>query len=128
MIITTDLLRKHNACKKGVDAFNSIFPNGFDTSEWTKKKQIELYKTELRRYIMWAVSKYLLPLWSMYNANLSGANLSWADLFKANLPWANLSEANLSGANLFGANLSGANLFGANLSGADLSGAIGYTK
>ena len=66
-------------------------------------------------------------------ANLSGADLSWANLsganlFRANLSgadlsWANLFRANLSGANLSGANLSGANLFRANLSGADLSGA-----
>ena len=69
-------------------------------------------------------------------ANLSGADLSWADLFRAdlsraNLSWANLSGADLSGANLSRANLSGAdlsranlfraNLFRANLSGADLS-------
>jgi hypothetical protein len=61
-------------------------------------------------------------------ANLSEANLSWADLSganlsEANLRWADLSEANLSGANLRWANLGGANLGGANLSEADLSGA-----
>ena len=41
-------------------------------------------------------------------ADLSGANLSWANLSGANLSGANLSEANLSGANLSEANLSGA--------------------
>ena len=61
-------------------------------------------------------------------ANLSWANLSGADLSRANLSWANLSWANLSGAdrswaNLSWANLSGADLSWANLSGADLSGA-----
>ena len=64
-------------------------------------------------------------------ANLSGANLRWADLSgadlsEANLRWADLSvadlsEANLRGADLRWANLSGANLSGANLRGADLS-------
>ena len=68
-----------------------------------------------------------------HGANLSGANLSRADLYWANLSGANLSGANLSradlsranlyGANLSGANLSRANLYGANLYWADLSGA-----
>ena len=51
------------------------------------------------------------------------ADLSGADLSEADLRWANLSGANLSGANLRWANLSGANLSGADLSKADLSGA-----
>ena len=54
-------------------------------------------------------------------ANLSWANLSRADLSRADLSWANLSRANLSGADLSRANLSRANLSGADLSGADLS-------
>lgn len=41
-------------------------------------------------------------------ANLSGADLRWADLSRANLRWADLSGANLSGANLSSADLSGA--------------------
>ena len=56
-------------------------------------------------------------------ADLSWANLSWADLSRADLSWANLSGADLSRANLSGANLSGADLSRANLSGANLSGA-----
>ena len=61
-------------------------------------------------------------------ADLSEANLSWADLSRADLSEANLSGADLSGADLSGANLSGADLSradlsGANLSRADLSGA-----
>ena len=61
-------------------------------------------------------------------ANLSGADLSWANLFRINLSGADLSRANLSCANLFRANLSGADLSGADLSRAylseaDLSGA-----
>ena len=56
-------------------------------------------------------------------ANLSFADLSWADLSGANLIGADLSWANLSGANLIGADLSEANLRGADLSGADLRGA-----
>ena len=45
-------------------------------------------------------------------ANLSEADLSWADLSKADLSEANLSWANLSKANLSEANLSWANLNG----------------
>jgi hypothetical protein len=61
----------------------------------------------------------------MSRANLSGADLSWANLSRANLRGADLSGANLSRANLRGANMSRANLRGANLRGADMSGAIG---
>ena len=43
-----------------------------------------------------------------------------ADLSGANLYYANLSDADLSGANLYYADLSGANLYYADLSGADL--------
>ena len=56
-------------------------------------------------------------------ANLSYANLSGADLSCANLSYADLCGANLFGADLFGANLRGANLFGADLFGANLRGA-----
>ena len=55
-------------------------------------------------------------------AELSGANLRWANL-KADLRWANLSGADLHEANLSEANLCKADLSGANLRGADLSGA-----
>ena len=54
-------------------------------------------------------------------ANLSEANLRWADLNGADLRWADLNGADLNGANLNGANLRGANLNGANLRWADLS-------
>ena len=57
------------------------------------------------------------------NANLSGANLRGADLSGANLSNANLRHADLSGADLSNANLSGADLSNANLSGANLRGA-----
>ena len=62
-------------------------------------------------------------------ANLSNANLSGAVLSFADLPYANLSSAVLSDANLSGANLSFANLSNANLSGADLTGAtVSYSN
>ena len=57
------------------------------------------------------------------DVDLRYANLSDADLRYANLRYADLSDANLSDANLRYADLSGANLSGANLSDADLSGA-----
>ena len=60
---------------------------------------------------------------NLRRANLSGADLSGADLRYANLSGANLSGADLSDADLRYANLSGADLRRADLSGADLSGA-----
>ena len=56
-------------------------------------------------------------------ANLRGANLGDANLRYANLGDANLRYANLRGADLRYANLGDANLRGADLTGADLSGA-----
>ena len=57
---------------------------------------------------------------NLSRANLTGANLSHADLRYANLGGANLRYANLSGANLIDANLGGARLRHANLGGAIL--------
>jgi uncharacterized protein YjbI with pentapeptide repeats len=54
------------------------------------------------------------------NADLSNANLRFADLSNANLRYANLRFANLSDADLSDANLSDADLSDADLSGADL--------
>ena len=66
---------------------------------------------------------------NLRGANLSDANLSFANLSDANLSFANLSDANLSFANLSFANLSDANLSDANLSDADgLLSAIDYLK
>lgn len=56
-------------------------------------------------------------------ANLSVANLRWADLSVADLSEANLRMADLSEANLRGADLRWASLSGADLRGANLSGA-----
>ena len=57
------------------------------------------------------------------NADLRGANLTWAAASTADLYWADLGGADLTGANLGGADLGGANLRGADLGGADLRGA-----
>ena len=59
-------------------------------------------------------------------ADLTGADLTWANLFEVDLTWAALTGANLTwaallDANLFGANLDGANLDGAHLVEADLT-------
>ncbi len=64
----------------------------------------------------------------LYEANLTGADLSGANLSGTFLSKANLYGADLSGTIFYGADLSKANLYGANLSGAhlyrtDLSGA-----
>ena len=65
---------------------------------------------------------------SLAFANLSGADLIYADLYRANLKYANLEGANLinallRGADLEGANLKNADLFNAHLAFADLRGA-----
>ncbi len=62
------------------------------------------------------------------DANLRDANLSYADLVRANLVRANLSDANLIGANLIRADLSDANLIGANLIDVKLWSCVGNKK
>ena len=59
----------------------------------------------------------------LHGADLRGANLHGADLRGANLHGADLLGADLRHADLCGANLHGANLHGADLRGADLHGA-----
>jgi hypothetical protein len=84
---------------------------------WCRRKQ-SYFKADLSGAdLRWAN----LSGANLSEANLSGANLSEANLSRADLKWADLSEANLSGANLSEANLSGADLRWANLSGANLS-------
>lgn len=56
-------------------------------------------------------------------ADLSGANLRYANLYGDDLRYADLSGADLYGAYIEGANLSGANLSGANLRNTNLSSA-----
>ena len=66
-------------------------------------------------------------LWLMDESNGIRADLSGADLEYANLDGADLRGANLSGADLRGADLDGADLRDANLRDADLRGAnFGY--
>jgi len=78
----------------------------------------DLSEADLR----WAnLTKANLSMTDMHNADLSEANLILADLTGANLHKVNLSRANLSGANLSMVSLGETNLNGANLSGADLN-------
>ena len=123
MRITKKLLEEKDACVEGLACFNAAFPNGIDLKDWTVEKQIEVLKSDLRKYIGWAFVRGIIPLWSMQGANLEGANLGGAYLGGANLGGANLGGAYLGGANLEGANLGGANLEGAYLGGANLEGA-----
>ena len=57
------------------------------------------------------------------SADLSDADLRWANLHGADLRWADLHGADLHGADLHGADLRWASLHGADLHGADLHGA-----
>jgi uncharacterized protein YjbI with pentapeptide repeats len=80
MKITEQTLKDKSACSDGVKAFNDMFPDGFDRSDWTQEKQIEILKSPLGRYLGWAHVKGIVPVWSMQGANLEGAYLGRANL------------------------------------------------
>lgn len=109
--------------------------------DWTRENQIKAIQGPLKAFIGRLIASGLLPLWSMRDVDLSGAdlsylalpgadfvgaNLSGADLYGADLFRANLSKANLSRANLEWANLTRTLLIAANLSGANVSDASVY--
>ena len=83
----------------------------------------EEIKKVLKSHKKWLNNKQSGERADLSEANLCWANLRGADLSEANLCWADLSEANLRGADLSEANLRGANLRGADLSEANLRGA-----
>ena len=120
--ITIEMLKKKEACLEGIKEFEKIF--GLETKlEWTKEKQIELFKTPLCKYIMWAVNKGIIPLWSMAGANMAGANMAGADMTDADMARANMAGADMANANMARANMAGANMARANMAGADMTGA-----
>ena len=119
--ITINQLREMDACQEGIENFLTAYPKGIWESDWSFDDQIAFIKSPLRKWFGWAVLNKLIPLWSMTRADLSGADLSWADLTRADLSGADLSEADLTRAKLRGADLSWAYLIGADLSGADLT-------
>ena len=98
--ITKKLLEEKEACAEGLACFNFAFPNGIDLKDWTVEKQIEVLKSDLRKYIGWAFVRGIIPLWSMQGANLEGAYLRYAYLGGANLRDANLRDAYLGGAKI----------------------------
>jgi len=154
MIVTVEQLEKLRACLRAVIAFRAAVGGQTADIEWNTAAQgLMLGDPTWRKWWGWAVANRIIPVWSMHekdlcgadlrDANLNGAdlrgtklnnadlrgvdlrwaNLYWADLCGANLEKADLCEADLSGADLRGANLEGANLIGADLRGANLEGA-----
>jgi uncharacterized protein YjbI with pentapeptide repeats len=111
--ITVKQLHELNACYDGIEAFCQY--TNEEEFLWTCETQIEVLKSPLKYYLNWAFCKNLLPIWSMEDINLQGA-----DLQKINLKCFNLCCANLQGADLQYANLSFTNLRYANLRGANL--------
>jgi uncharacterized protein YjbI with pentapeptide repeats len=120
MKITKTYLKKIEACEEGIKCFSEMFPKGFNLKDWTYEKQIEVIKSPLREFIGWGFRNKIIPMYSMNDANLYNADLSYADLYNADLRYANLLNADLRYADLSNADLSYANLRNANLSNADL--------
>ena len=120
--ITLKELQKHGACPEGLALFRSFSFAGEWIGAWTPIHAL-WSATAYPSFAAWARDKGIIPIVSLYGANLQGANLRGANLRGADLRDANLQGADLRGADLYGANLEGANLRGANLRGADLEGA-----
>ena len=74
--------------------------------------------TILEKHAKWLINKYCGE-----RANLTSADLRYADLTSANLRYADLTSANLTSANLRSADLTSANLRYANLTSANLTSA-----
>jgi len=112
VIITVDDLEHASACQEYIGKFIEA-ASGNETAdiEFNKAAQGLLLGDPVWRQVFgWAVRVGLIPMWSMYGANLSHADLSHADLRGADLYSADLYGANLYGANLHDADLRSANL------------------
>ena len=118
--ITRDDLITKGACDSGIAYFDRVYPTGATpVIEWTKAEQIRALR-DSAVFVTWVMRVGLLPMLSMAQRDLSGADLSRAELYGADLRGANLSRADLRGADLSRAHLYGADLRDANLRGADL--------
>jgi hypothetical protein len=123
VLITTDVLRKLEACEDGIADFVNSHGDKYEVTDYTLERQIDWITGPLKKYWAWCVVNGLLPNLSMRRADLRVANLSGADLDSADLTGADLYHANLRRTDLRRADLRNADLFSANLRGADLRGA-----
>lgn len=84
MIITIQQLEERNACKEARIAFRDAVGEKTADIEWNPAAQGWLLADPIwRRWFGWAYRNGLLPLWSLSGADLSEANLRWADLRRA---------------------------------------------
>jgi len=88
------------------------------------EKQLQLLKANVADWNAWRMEnpgvQIDLQSADLFQANLTGANLSNADLRRANLREANLTSSNLAGVQFYRCNMNKANLKDSNLSGANL--------
>jgi uncharacterized protein YjbI with pentapeptide repeats len=103
------------------DNVNHIFKNAEFPQYITSIHNVLLQKMHIIKNSVFSIYDYNLSKANLQKINLSEANLHGANLIGADLRGGNLSEVDLSGANLSEANLHGANLSKADLNGADLS-------
>lgn len=114
---TTDTGVQDATLKGGEIQDLGIFSSDEPPSEGVNLEGADLYQANLQGvYLLWAN----LCKANLNEANLQGTYLSWANLAGASLVKANLQAANLQGANFEKANLQRANLKKANLQGANL--------
>ena len=90
-------LIRAGACSEGMKLFDSLQKRGVFRSQWTSLHMI-WFSLTYPDFSSWMIEKGLLPRVNLSDANLSGANLSYANLSDANLSGAILSYANLRGA------------------------------
>jgi hypothetical protein len=139
VLLTVDMLRKLDACEKGIERFRELFGEGGELV-WSPLAYLMAAKLE-PQYLRWLVDHGLLDRPSLSGFDLCGVDLSESDLISSNFRGANLRGANLVGSNLWGCDLRGADLshafllaadmgavesLGASFDGADLTGAWFY--
>jgi len=125
-----DVLKRHKAWIKGSLEGEKANLSGADLSGMELEQWVSLYDADLTginlsRAHLVGVDFELANLRgaNLTYANFTAANLGYADLRDADLSWADLTKANLHGADLRYANLRRAQLTNANLYGARLDGA-----
>lgn len=133
--ITAEQLRQMEACKPGVEEFETWFGCVLE-GDYRPACQAFALATPMRKWLGWAWLHGLIPMFPMRGWDLRGAHLWDVDVWRADLSGARMAgadcrdghfhgtrfvDADLRGVNMTGAWLRCARFDGANLEGCDMT-------